>query len=153
MVDLLLWLTKDRVLEVAAYGNNIASRPHFKYNDMVVAILRFKSGLAGKVAVNFGCVRPHFHRVALYGTKATFLNECEENALIFTSRDRAAAPQKIHLAYPGVRKDALIRSFIDSILKGSPAAVTEDDAFRAMSVCFAIEESAAKRRPVKVEYI
>lgn len=153
MVDLLLWLTKEKVTEVAAYGNNIASRPYFKYNDMVVAIMRFKSGLVGKVAVNFGCVRPHFHRIALYGTKATFLNACEDNALLFTSRDRKAAPKKIRLAYPGVRKDALIASFVDSILTGSSAAVTEEDVFRAMSVCFAIEKSAVEHKPVKVAYI
>ncbi|MFC1909216.1 Gfo/Idh/MocA family protein, partial [Chloroflexota bacterium] len=46
VIDLLLWLTGDRVIEVAAYGNNLASSgTSFRYNDMVVSILKFESGM------------------------------------------------------------------------------------------------------------
>ena len=46
IIDLLLWLTDDKVVEVAAYGNNLASRDtSFRYNDMVVSILKFQSGM------------------------------------------------------------------------------------------------------------
>ena len=119
---------------------------------MVVCILKFKSGLVGKVAVNMGCVFPHFHPLSVYGTKATFVNGLEYG-LLFKSRHPQKAPKKIQAAYPGIHKGDLIDNFINSILNGSPAEVTEKDAFNAMSVCFAIEKATQQSGPVLVEYI
>ncbi len=151
-VDLLLWLTGDRVEEVTACGNQIASQDsQFKYNDCVTAILRFKSGIVGKVSVNFGCVHPHFHPVNIYGTKATFKNEYE-GGRIFYSADPEKKPETMPEAYPGVPKGALLYGFVESILNGKEAGVSADDVFKTMAVCFAIEKSAAKGKPVRVEY-
>ncbi len=53
MVDLLLWLTGDRIVEVQAYGNRICSRDSaFRFDDMVVACVRFERGMIGKGARN-----------------------------------------------------------------------------------------------------
>ncbi|OGW83050.1 MAG: hypothetical protein A2987_01830 [Omnitrophica bacterium RIFCSPLOWO2_01_FULL_45_10] len=152
VVDLLIWLTGGVVIEVSAYGNNISSKGRFKYNDMVVAILKFKSGLIGKVAANMGCVFPHFHTMSIYGTKATFVNGFHKG-LLFESRDLAKKPREINKAYPGVCKGDLILSFVDSVLGTAKAEVTEEDVFNTMSVCFAIEKAAKKGRPVQVDYI
>lgn len=153
MVDLLLWLTGDKVAEVEAYGNNIASSgSKFKYNDMVTSILKFKSGMIGKVAVNMGCVFPHFHNVSIYGTKATFVNGFKEG-MLFRSKDPGALPKKIKSDYPGVHKGDLIKSFVNSILKGTDAMVTEKDVFDAMSVCFAIEKAVHSNKSIVVDYI
>ncbi|MBI4135772.1 Gfo/Idh/MocA family oxidoreductase [Candidatus Uhrbacteria bacterium] len=153
MVDLLLWMTGDEVEEVIAYGNAISVKgTQFRFNDMVVSILKFKSGLIGKVAVNFGCVYPHFNSLTLYGTRATFVNGLHEG-LFYTARDPMVPPEAITAPYPGVLKGALIPGFIDTILgKGKPE-VSEDDIFRVMSVCFAIEKAHTQGRCVKVEYI
>jgi len=153
IVDLLLWLTGDRVVEVAAYGNNLASRDTgFRYNDMVVSILKFQSGMVGKVAVNFGCVSPHFHVLSIYGTKATFVNGLEYGTL-FESRDPTQAGRKITAPYPGTQKGALIYSFVDSILNRSQAEVTLEDIFKTMSVCFAIEKATHQSGSVVVRYL
>ena len=37
-----------------------------------VGLLRFADGTVAKTAANFGCVYPHFHRLSIYGTTATF---------------------------------------------------------------------------------
>ena len=149
LIDLLLWLTDDLVEEVAAYGNQIVSKgSQFRYNDCVVAILKFKSGIIGKVTADFGGVRPHFHNLCLYGTKATFLNDVPHGKL-FRSRDPASSPENITDAYPEIRKGDLIRGFVDSILNGSEPEVSLEDVFKAMSVCFAIEE-ATKRNGTSV---
>lgn len=153
IIDLLLWLTEDKITEVKAYGNNIASKgSKFKHNDMVVCILKFKSGIVGKLAVNMGCVFPHFHNLSIYGTKATFINGFKDG-LFFESRDPNRPAKKIKADYPGVRKGDLIKSFVDSILKGTKAVVTEKDVFDAMSVCFAVEKSIRNNKPVAVKYI
>lgn len=153
MVDLLLWLADAPVTEVAAQGNRVASAGSgFRYNDFAVALLRFEGGVIGKVAANFGCVCPHFHRLTVYGTEATFENG-PESGLLYRSREAAVAPERITAAYPGVQKGDLIGSFVDSILKGEPAEVTTEHVFRAMSVCFAIEKAVQASAPVAVEYL
>lgn len=152
LIDLLLWLTGDSVVEVAAYGNNIASKgSNFRYNDLAVSILKFESGTLGKVTANFGCVFPHFHALSVYGTKATFVNG-HRSATIFNSRDAAKGSRKIAAAYPGTHKGDLIYSFVDSILHGSQAEVSLEDIFKTMSICLAIEKATHQSGAVAVEY-
>jgi predicted dehydrogenase len=152
LIDLFLWLTGEEVTEVAAAGNAICSNgSRFRFNDMVVGILRFKNGMTGKVTANFGCVYPHFHPLSIYGTKATFENG-RSWASLYTSREPDVPPRRIDTEYPGVHKGNLIYSFIDSIVSGGEAEVTPDDVFRAMAVCFALEKATHTSSFVPVEY-
>ena len=153
IVDLLLWLTGSSVNEVAAFGNQVASRgSQFDYNDAVVAILRFANGVVGKVGVSYGCVRPHFHGLSIHGTKATFVND-EADGRLYRSRDPQTPPVAITEAYPGAHKGALLESFLDAILHGRDPVVSEEDVFRTMSVCLAIEQAVAGGRTCPVEYL
>ena len=130
LIDLILWLTGDRVIEVTAIGNGIASEgSKFRGRDFVSTLLRFESGLVGKVSANFGCVYPHFHRLP------------------------AAAPEAITAAYPGVDKGDLIPSFVDAILGNGVAAVTEQEVLATMAVGLAIDRSLTEGRVVKIEEI
>jgi predicted dehydrogenase len=152
VVDLVTWLAGERVTEVAAFGNRIATAgTGFRFDDMVVAILRFESGLVGKVAANFACVFPHFHRILVYGTEATFENGLASGR-IWRSRDRDAAPITLDEAYPGTEKGDLIPPFIDTILGRGRPEIGEEDVFAAMTVCLAINEAARTGTVVKVAY-
>jgi predicted dehydrogenase len=153
LIDLILWLTGERVAEVTAIGNGIASAgSDFHGDDMVSALLRFESGLVGKISANFGCVFPHFHRLLVYGTRATFENG-RDAALMWRSRDPDVAPEQLTLAYPGVDKGDLIPSFVDAILGRGAAAVTEEDVLGAMAVGLAVDRAVVERRVVKVAEI
>ena len=153
LIDLILWLTGDRVVEVVAYGNQIATKGSgFRYNDLVVSLLKFQSGMVAKIAANFGCVFPHFHGLSLYGTKATFVNG-PDAGMLYDSSDPEKKPRKIEAPYPGIPKGALLYNFVDSILNGSTAEVSTQEVFETMSVCFAIEKAARTQGPVKVEPI
>ena len=153
MVDLLLWLTGDRVVEVSAVGNAIASRgSQFQFDDLVVALLRFESGMVGKVSANYGCVIPHFHGLTIYGTKGTFING-PRDAQLYHSRDPGQSPRTITDEYPGLHKGALVYDFVESIVSGGAPLVTMEDVFRSMSVCFAIEQARDRGRAVEVEYL
>ena len=153
IVDLLMWLAGDRIVEVSAIGNAIASAGSgFKNFDNVVAAVRFANGAVGKVGVNFGCVMPHFHPVEIYGTQATFING-RECAWLYTARDPGTAPLRIGTDYPGVHKGNLIAGFVSAILGQGPAAVSEEDVFASLSVCCAIERSVHAGVPVRVEYV
>lgn len=153
IIDLLLWLTADRVVEVTAVGNGIASEGSaFRGRDMVSALLRFESGLIGKVSANFGCVYPHFHRLAVYGTNATFENG-HNSGRLWRSRDPKVAPESMTGAYPGVDKGDLIPSFVDAILGKGVAAVTEQEVLATMAVGLAIDLSLTEERVVKIAEI
>jgi predicted dehydrogenase len=152
MADLVLWLTGSRVVEVHAYEAGVSSRGSaFGGNDLVVATLKLADGGLGKIAVNFGCVEPHFHRMLVYGTKATFENR-RDGAAIFHSRDPKDVPDEVATAYPGVAKGALVPSFVDAIRRRGQADVSENEVFAAMAVCHAIDRSLAKGGPAKVAY-
>lgn len=153
IIDLLLWLTGEQVIEVAAYGNSLSSgNAGLSNHDLVVSILKFGNGMVGKMAANLGCVFPHFHTLNIYGTRATFMNGIEYG-MLFESREPTRPAKTILEPYPGSNKGEIIHSFVESILHDSPPEVTADDIFRVMSVCFAIEEAAHQSGPVAVKYI
>lgn len=152
MVDLLLWLTGDRVVRVSAMGNRIASEgSKFRFDDMVVALLEFESGVVAKVSANFGSVHPHFHDVRVFGTEGTYLNSLEAGTL-WTPGPEEEQPQRERLesAYPGYDKGDLIPSFIDSIAGRGPAILGAEDVFRTVAVCFAVERAAESGEPAEV---
>jgi len=153
IVDLICWLTEDTIIDVAAYGNSISSKEtSFRFNDMVVCILKFKSGMIGKISANFGCVFPHFHALSVYGTKATFQNGFDRG-IIYNSREPNIPPITIDAEYPGIHKGDLINSFINSILYGTEADVSCQDVFNTMSICFAIEKATYQEGFVSVNYL
>lgn len=153
IVDLLEWLAGDRVVEVSAFGNRIATEgSKFHHDSTVVAILRFDGGAVGKMTANFGCVFPHFHRLAIYGTKASFVQE-PDDARLYRSRDPAARWEVLSTPYPAVAKGDLIPSFVAAVLGEGEADVTTADVFRTMALCLAIERAARTGNTVYVDEI
>jgi predicted dehydrogenase len=79
-VDLLRWLLDDEVVEVTAMANHLAF-PEYPESDTSVVLMRFSSGVLGKVVTAFGFGRPQDHSVRIYGNERSI-----ENNLLF-SRD------------------------------------------------------------------
>jgi predicted dehydrogenase len=153
MVDLLLWLTEGRVVEVAAFGNRISTRhSKYRFHDLVTAVLRFADGMTATLTANFGCVLPHEHALSVYGTEATFRNDWSGGHLC-TTRDPSVAPEPVDLPHPGADKGDLLPAFVDAILDAGEPEIPIDDVFRAVSVCLAVERSSVEREPVAVEYL
>jgi predicted dehydrogenase len=148
MVDLLLWLSARRVVEVvAAEGSQIATRgTAFRHPDFVTALLRTDSGATMKVNANLGCVSPHFHAVRVYGTEGTFVNGLPNGAL-----HRPGGTEIVDDPYPGVAKGDLIASFAEAILTGADAQVTEVDVFNTLAVCLTIEKARKSGQRERVE--
>jgi len=76
-VDLLRWLLDDEVVEVMGMANNLAF-PEYPESDLNIILLRFRSGVIGKVITAFGAGRPQDHSVRIYGSE-----KCIENNLLF----------------------------------------------------------------------
>ena len=103
-MDLLLWLTGDRVTRVTAMGNRLATEgTKFEHKDLVVALLELESGAVAKVSANFGCVQPHFHGLKVFGTEGTFVNAVPD-ATLWTKGEGGPAAEPVDAAYPGVER-------------------------------------------------
>lgn len=153
LIDLLLWLSGDRVVEVTAFGNRICTEgTRFAHRDLVAALLRFESGAVAKVTANFGCVHPHFHAVELFGTEGTFINALGP-ATLYRKGPAGPVPEAIHEPYPGVEKGALLDSFVAAIRGRGEPDPTEAEVFAALAVAFAIETAAETGASVPVHYL
>jgi predicted dehydrogenase len=131
-----------------AMANKICSEGFgFRTPDMVVALLKFEDGMVAKVSANFGCVFPHFHKLTVYGTTATF-----ENDLPAARMSVLDAEKVVHIpvetSYPGLTKGDLIPGFIDTIRSQAKAAIEEDEVIATMDVCFAIDRSWREQKPI-----
>ena len=153
MIDLVLWLTGDRAVEVTAMGNRIATADSaFANFDLVQALVRFESGMVAKIGCNGGCVHPHFHKLEVYGTDASFVNGLE-SAFVYRDRHPGRRPETMREAYPGVDKGDLLHDFVDAVLHDRAPEVNADDVFRSLAVCFAIERAAHTGKSVAVEQL
>ena len=167
IVDLLMWLAGDRPARVMAVGSGkglrdsvLAQTSHFLGDDFRMALLEFDSGLTAKVSANFACVLPHFHRVDVFGSDATFLHvpggggtgSDASNGLLFTSRDPASPPTVVDLPYPAVPKGALLPEFNRVIFGSGAPDIPEQEVLDVMAVCLAIDESRRSGCAVEVTY-
>ena len=142
LIDLLLWITGDRIVDVQAMATRVATRgSKFEDADTVVATMRFAGGAVGKLGCNFACVHPHYHGLRVYGTDASFVNAIGDATLWTRDGDGTAVPEPVTAAYPGGDKGEVARSMVDAVLgRGDPQVPTQD-VFDAMAVVFAIERA------------
>lgn len=153
VIDLLLWMTQRRVVQVAAFGNNICTQgTQVQFDDLTAAILQFDDGRVAKVSANFGSVMPHFHRLQIYGTRGTIENDFGA-ARLWLSRDPEISPSSLSTPYPGVQKGAMVSNFVDAIQDGTPLIVAQEDLFHLMAVCFAIDSAKASASVTSVKCI
>jgi predicted dehydrogenase len=155
LVDLVLWLLAGRrAVEAVAMGNRISSQEAglgFAANDLVAALVRFDDGAVAKLGANFGCVRPHYHRLSIYGTRGTFENGPEDGRY-WSTRDPEAAPERATLQYPAEAKSDLIPGFVDAALGRAPAEIGAAEVLDCMSVCLAIDRACRDGRPAAIRY-
>lgn len=150
MIDLLLWWTGERVLEVSAIGNRIATEgSKYSHDDLVLASLRLQSGAIAKVSANFGCVHPHYHAVKVFGTEGTFINGLERG-IVYRGDSKQMSSESIEAAYPGVAKSVLVAPFVDSIVAGSEPEIGAEAVIETMTVCLAIDRALAEGGTVAV---
>jgi predicted dehydrogenase len=152
LIDLLRWLLGQEIVEVAGMASDILTRGSaFRSHDTTVNLLRFDSGAVGKTMTTLGPQRTKFHRLDVYGTKATFLNDLPD-AKRFTG-DQAGDESRITTPYPGMEKGDLLPEFVAAVRDGTEPPVTVTDVFRALDVCLAAERAIVERRPISIDYL
>lgn len=152
VIDLMLWITGARVARVAASGNQIATRgTPFKLADHTAALLTFENGVTALVSANFASHCPHFHELAVYGARGTFINGWP-HATLYESNDPDCPPRVIESGYPAVDKGALLTRFVDEIVNASQPLVRAEEVFDVMAVCHAIDAACRQGAVVAPDY-
>jgi predicted dehydrogenase len=149
LIDLLLWLKGSPVAEVFAYASDVASRGSaFKGNDLVCATLTFQDGSLGRVTANFASVAPHHHRLAVFGTQGTFVQDHLGAGYIRSRDSKTAVIGDVH-GYPIAEKSAHVADFLGTVMDGTANPVPAEEVLRAMAVSVAIEQSVVQGRRVE----
>jgi predicted dehydrogenase len=153
LVDLMLWLTGERPLDVTTQGNRICTRDTaFHQSDFMASTFSFASGMIGRITANFGCVHRHQHVLKVFGTKATFLlDDCGPR--IHHSRNSDSNAEPVDLAVLPSAKWDLIPGFVGAILAGNPQMQSNQQEFDLMAACLAANKALEERRTVEIEYL
>ena len=164
MVDLLIWLVGERPVSVTAVGSSAgldAGAAGFTGDSLRAGLLSFASGLTASVSANFASVGPHFHRLDVFGTEATFMNLPSVGQTGTTAPDSAGlllrgpdpgTAQAVEAPYPAVSKGVLIPEFNRAILGQCRSPISEQEAMDAFAVCLALDESVRVSQPISIVY-
>jgi predicted dehydrogenase len=141
LIDMILWLSSAKPVEVFGYGNRISTQDtSFKHLDFVSALIKFDDTSVAKITANFGSVTPHGHKLCIYGTKGTFIHG-HDGAYYFSSRDPMKSPESSLEKYPSAAKGDMLTGFVDSILDGVQQAVSKEEVLSSMHLALSIEKS------------
>ena len=148
--------------EVFAYANNFCQKD-WPIHDCSLAIMKFPSGVIGKVMNSHGCKRAYTMRSALYGTKGTIIfdNTSPYISLYlerFTENDtvkdmhQQSAEIRIPIALANHNATAEVQDFVNCILEGKHVPTDGVQGASTASVCLAIVESFKTGNKVTVDY-
>ena len=148
--------------EVFAYANN-KSLTDWPIHDCSVAVMKFPSGVIGKVMNSHGCKRTYTMRSTLYGTKGTIIFDNTSPTLsLFQERFTDAEPLgdmnqqlleiKIPVAINNHNFEGEVTEFCDCIAEGKPVPTDGVEGASTVAVCLAIVESFKTGEKVKVDY-
>ena len=150
--------------EVFAYANNL-SLTDWPTHDCSVAIMKFPSGVIGKVLTSTGCKRAYTMRTVLYGTKGTLIfdnkstkmslyqeqfipGECDS----FLGNPQQTIALEIPVEVNNHNFAGEAADFCNAIYEGRPVISNAVEGASTASVCFAVVESFKTGNKVKVDY-
>ena len=152
-VDSLRYLGGE-IVEVAAFSAPKRMNPDFEFDPVVAASLRFENGAVGKLSTMLEADTPYIFNCKLFGTDGTISNN-----EVYSSTHYPGSLG--YWSFPTVKPDSAavehhpfkqeIDHFLECIETDTESHASIHDSWKSMSVCFAIDESAAKGgKPVRV---
>ncbi len=148
-VDLARWLAGD-VEEVHAYGNHF-NLPVQKWEDHIIANVKFKNGMIGRIMNSSGCPRPYDIECELWGTNGVVRGDNTRDEALLSLRQTGYSTW---LRYP---KEPMakaigneIEHFVDCVLNDTTPLIDGVDGAKTIATCWAVIDSLATGQPQKV---
>jgi len=159
-VDLLRWLTKDEINEVAAFSATLDKSDSngnlIGVEDNVICLLKTAGGIMGTMSVSWTNYGEEDNSTILYCSKGVLkIYHQAEFPLEIIKKDGEKAYFKIGAIQTNTNQtnSGVIDAFIESIVKGIPPKLSGQEALEAMKVISACIESSDFGRTVKIKYI
>lgn len=141
-VDLIKWLGGDKVVEIAAFGNNIGELDYYAPTT-VSTLFRFANGTIGEFTISYQAHWPdrkmdNSHAFALIGS----------SGMVYGPRySTDDSPGWNHFEFPAdaVQEGsyACVDTFIDVILNDKPIPVTAEDAHESLELGVAVNRAVS----------
>ncbi len=156
-VDLLRWIAGDPS-EVMAYGVHKTFADVTPYDDTHVAIMKFPSGVIGKVFISISCKRDYTMRSVFYGTKGTIIVDNTSPTMtvfkqdVFGDKDRHDMPITVPVKINNHNMAAEFKEFYEIARNSKEVEITGSEGANTIAVCQAIIDSAQSGKPVAPHY-
>ncbi len=155
-VDLLRWVSGEDPEVITAYGAHKTFSELTPYDDTHVAIMKFPSGMIGKVMCSISSRRNYTMRSVFYGTKGTIITDNTSPSMkVFRMRDNGLSNCAVEDVSLGVNNHNVageFADFYDCVVNGKPLTTTVVDGANTIAACLAIVESANTMESVKPQY-
>jgi predicted dehydrogenase len=153
-VDILRYVGGE-IVEVSAYAAPKRINMDFEYDPVVAASLRFANGAVGKLATILEADTPYIFNCKLLGTEGTIIDN-----QVYSSKHYPGSLG--YWSFPTIEPDSAdvthhpfkeeIDHFLECVETGVESHASIADSWKSMSVCYAIDESAARGgQPVRVD--
>ena len=155
VIDLVMWFTKKRPINVSSFGNNLATKnTNFKNQSLIVYIFEFPGNVIVKISANAAGVYEHFHEVKIFEKNKTLVHNYL-GSYAFKKKGKNTVFNKVNYEYPDKKnRKRLIQNFIDALIDdGIKPIITLKDQFDLMSVCFASDKSLKLKKKIKIKYL
>ncbi len=142
ILDLFVWLTGQKFEPHSSLTNKVVtSQTKFRPNDLILTIGKFGDNILGKISANFGSQTQHFHQLKIYGTKGTFIHDCDSASYFFGSEPEVVRERDV-TPFPATMKGDLLPGFISEIVSGAPSSIDFNHIEQIMRTSLAIEAQA-----------
>lgn len=153
MIDQINCILNEYPYEIKSDANKIVSKNSlFKYKDLTVAILKYKSGILSKVSSNFGCKVPHHHQFRVFKTKSSIffgLNGIE----FFKSDKKNSKPINMKNKFTEEQKNIVLKDFVKNLIERKKSKLLDFESIKNCTlICLAIEKSFRTNKNVKINY-
>lgn len=138
--------------EVTAYSCRTWEDSEYEFDSNAVAIFKLKNGGIGKISSSLECKTPYKFNVHILGEKGAIMNNQLFTHKLPGQTDYATIPTILPDSgdvshHPFTQE---IDDFVQAIRNDTDTSCEFSDAFKTMEVCYAIDESIATGKPVKL---
>ncbi len=148
-VDLARWLGGD-VEEVHAYGNHF-NIPQQQWEDHIIANVKFKNGVIGRIMNSSGCPRPYNIECEVWGTNGTIAGDNTRDTAQLALRQTGYHKG---LTYPKATMAKAIANelghFVDCVINDKTPLIDGVDGAKTIATCWAVIDSIAQGTPQRV---
>ncbi len=151
-LDAARWLAGSDITEVFAFGTQGIGKEWYEYPHTVEALVRFESGVIGRVSASMGCVMPYAFNVMVMGDQGTLRDNNLWSHKFLGQTDYAVIPT--HMPDSGSVMDHPFSTGLEHLLTcieaGHDTEISLSSTMNVHEALLAIDRSVEEGKPVSL---